>query len=120
MWEHAVSTVACPRCSGPLKSKVILDELQSKSERVLPQTDLAGASDYRWIETGVLCCQTCQCVYPIHRGVPILLRYKTALGETAYRMWPALLRRELIDGGFHFSIDKAPKGEKRVGATLLY
>jgi SAM-dependent methyltransferase/uncharacterized protein YbaR (Trm112 family) len=118
MWEHAISAVACLRCSGPLKSKVIHDECQSKSERVPHQPDLASTLDHRWIETGVLCCHTCKCVYPIHRGVPILLRYKTPLGETAYGMWPALLRRELVDAGFYFSTDKAPKGEKRVGATF--
>ncbi len=118
MWEHAVSAVVCPRCSGPLKSKVIHDQLQSKSERMRDRTELASTPDYRWIETGVLCCDTCKCVYPIHRGVPILLRYKTPLGETAYGMWPALLRRELVDRGFHFSTDEAPKGEKRVGATF--
>jgi SAM-dependent methyltransferase/uncharacterized protein YbaR (Trm112 family) len=118
MWEHAVSAVACPRCSGPLKSKVIHDERQTKSERVAHQTNLASTSDHRWIETGVLCCDACKCVYPVHRGVPILLRYKTGLGETAYGMWPALLRRELLDSGFHFLTDKAPRGEKCVGATF--
>src|ERR1700694_394546 len=118
MWEHVVSAVACPRCSGPLKSKVIHDERQSKSERVSHQTNLASTSDHRWIETGILCCNTCKCFYPIHRGVPILLRYKTGLAETACGMWPALLRRELVDSGFNFSTDKAPRGEKRVGLTF--
>jgi 2-polyprenyl-3-methyl-5-hydroxy-6-metoxy-1,4-benzoquinol methylase len=118
MWEHAVSAVACPRCSGPLKCKVIHDERQSKSEQLSHQTDLASASEHRWIETGVLCCDTCKCVYPVHRGVPILLRYRTRLAEIAYGLWPALLRRELLDSGFHFSTDNASTGEERVGATF--
>jgi SAM-dependent methyltransferase/uncharacterized protein YbaR (Trm112 family) len=100
MWEHAAGTLACPRCRGPLTCRVIRDQ-----------------SD-RWIESGVLCCATCQCIYPIHRGVPILLRYRTGLGEIAYGKWPARLRHELLDCGFHFSNDEAPQGEKHVGATF--
>ena len=118
MWDHAVSAVACPRCSGSLKSRVIQDERPSKAEQLPHQTNLASASDHRWIETGVLCCDTCRCLYPIHCGVPILLRYKTGLAETAQGMWPALLRRELVGSGFHLSTDKAPRGEKYVGATF--
>ena len=118
MWEHAVRAVACPRCNGPLKVKVIHDERQSKSEQALLDTHLAAASEHRWIETGVLWCDTCRCIYPIHCGVPILLTYKTELAETAYGAWPALLRRSLVDSGLHFSSDKAPIGEKCVGATF--
>jgi SAM-dependent methyltransferase/uncharacterized protein YbaR (Trm112 family) len=118
MWEHAISVVACPRCSGPLKCKVIHNERQGESEHAPPQTKFASTSDHHWIETGALCCGTCRCVYPIHRGVPILLRYRTELGNAAYSLWPALLRRELLDSGFHFSTDNAPTGEERVGATF--
>jgi 2-polyprenyl-3-methyl-5-hydroxy-6-metoxy-1,4-benzoquinol methylase len=117
MWEHAVGTVACPRCSGSLSSKVIRDERRGQGKRWHDETGLARMSD-RWIDSGVLCCDTCKCIYPIHRGVPILLRYKTRIGGAAYGMWPERLRRELLESGFHCSTDEPPRGEKYVGATF--
>jgi len=117
MWEHAVETVACPRCSGPLTPRVIHDERRSVTHSGPSQPDLSGISD-RWIETGVLCCDTCKCAFAIHRGVPILLRYKTRLAQAAYDTWPAALRRDLLEGGFDFSSDTAPRGEKYVAATF--
>jgi len=117
MWEHAVAALACPRCRGPVISRVVSGERQSNPPSAPFESSLAGTSD-RWIETGVLCCDTCKCIYPIHRGVPILLSYRTRLGEIACGTWPAPLRRELLASGFHFSTDAAPPGEKYVGATF--
>jgi SAM-dependent methyltransferase/uncharacterized protein YbaR (Trm112 family) len=117
MWEHAADTLACPRCRGPLKLRVIQDRRITTSERLPHQANASNISD-RWIETGVLCCDTCRCIYAIHRGVPILLGYQTVLRETAYATWPAPLRRELLDSGYGFSSDAAPKGEKFVAATF--
>jgi len=117
MWEHAVATLACPRCRARFTSKVIRDERLGSLESASGRPPAPGASD-RWIEDGALCCTTCKRLFPILGGVPLLLSYKTRLAEVAHGTWPASLRRELLNGGFHLSADQAPRGEKYVGATF--
>ena len=102
MWMHAAALLACPRCKGGLACRVIADDGRAA----------------RWIESGLLICEACKRFYPIHRGVPILLAYKTAMGEAAYQTWPHSLRQELNDAGFGFPADQAPQGEKLVAASF--
>ena len=118
MWAHAVDALVCPRCSGALQMRVVHDELQSGALIRADSVHPARSSDRRWIESGVLSCLDCRCIYPIHRGVPILLRYSTALARTAYEALPQSMRRELLDGGFGLSGDEAPLGERHVGASF--
>ena len=75
--------------------------------------ETANSTGLRWVESGVLSCPACRCIYPIHRGVPILLRYPTTLAHVAYDGLPASLRRELREEGFDFSGDRGAIG----GAT---
>jgi len=114
MWEEAVGALACPRCAGTLTVRVIRDERPTRTEA----GGEAGAPARRWIETGVLSCAACRCVYPLYRGVPMLLRYPTPLAQHAAQAWPAEVHAALAADGFAFSGDAAPKGEQFVSASF--
>jgi 2-polyprenyl-3-methyl-5-hydroxy-6-metoxy-1,4-benzoquinol methylase len=106
MWERAVEVLACPGCQGPL------------ALRALESSFADTASGERWIDTGVFTCESCKCLYPIHRGVPILLRYVTMLAQMAFKAWPSAVRTELTGAGFEFPRDEPPPGEKFVCASF--
>jgi 2-polyprenyl-3-methyl-5-hydroxy-6-metoxy-1,4-benzoquinol methylase len=116
MWMHAVPWIVCPRCRESLACTVI--EGDGHVHEPLPSGANPATGSQRWIERGVLTCDACRCFYPIHRAVPILLRYKTAMGESAYSDWPHSLRRKLNESGFGFPADKPPKGEEFVAASF--
>ncbi len=109
MWERAAAILACPRCRGPL-------ELRTIPSVVSPGT--STPESVGWIDEGLLTCAACHAFYPVHRGVPILLRYRTAMGEAAYRGWPESLRAALRAEGFDFPADEPPRGEKFVQASF--
>jgi 2-polyprenyl-3-methyl-5-hydroxy-6-metoxy-1,4-benzoquinol methylase len=117
MWEHALTTLACPRCGGRFTSKVIRDVRPNNLESATTPFRGADASE-RWIEEAALGCAVCKSLFPIHRGVPILLTYKTRLAEVVHKAWPAPLRHELVEAGFHLSSGEPPRGERFVGATF--
>jgi 2-polyprenyl-3-methyl-5-hydroxy-6-metoxy-1,4-benzoquinol methylase len=98
--------------------RVLQDELPASALNRADRVEPARSSDRAWIESGVLSCFVCRCIYPIHRGVPILLRYPTALARSAHDALPHSLRRELLEGGFGLSGDEAPLGERHVGASF--
>jgi len=106
MWERAAEFLACPGCRGSL------------GLRTLDAGAANADSADRWVETGVLTCEACKCLYPIHRGVPILLRYVTMMSRMAFKAWPAAVRTELGDGGYDFPRDEPPPGEKFVCAAF--
>jgi uncharacterized protein YbaR (Trm112 family)/SAM-dependent methyltransferase len=108
MWQQAVDVLACPRCRGRLALRVLEEQRASAG----------AASAQPGIETGVLSCAACRCLYPIYRGVPILLRYVTPLAQQAARAWPAEVHAAHAAEGFTFSGDPAPRGEKFVGASF--
>jgi uncharacterized protein YbaR (Trm112 family)/SAM-dependent methyltransferase len=117
MWMHAAAQIVCPRCKAALAARAIAADGQVEE---LSLTDSApdGGAAARWIESGLLCCAGCRCFYPIHQGVPILLRYKTALAEAASSAWPAALRQSLSDAGLGFPADDPPPGEKFVATSF--
>ena len=117
MWMHAAAHLVCPRCKAALAARAIAADGQVDE---LSPTDSAadGGAAPRWVESGLLCCAGCRCFYPIHQGVPILLRYKTALGEAACAAWPAALRQSLSDAGFGFAADDPPPGEQAVATSF--
>lgn len=117
MWQHAATALACPRCGGQFTSTVIGVESAVGPESTIGPSGLPGVPP-RWIEEGALCCTQCKSLFPVHRGVPILLTYRTSLAEAAHRAWPAPLRRELLDSGFHLCTDEPPRGERYVGSTF--
>jgi 2-polyprenyl-3-methyl-5-hydroxy-6-metoxy-1,4-benzoquinol methylase len=106
MWERAAEVLACPGCHGMLGLRALETRLSDR------------ASADRWVETGVFTCERCKCLYPIHRGVPILLRYVTMMAQMAFRAWPQAVRTELTAGGFDFPGDEPPPGEKFVCAAF--
>jgi SAM-dependent methyltransferase/uncharacterized protein YbaR (Trm112 family) len=113
MWMHAAALLACPSCKSPLEL------------RIIGADDQAGAADHPvagtapfWIDAGLLTCPACRCFYPVHRGVPILLRYRTANAEAAHAAWPQALREELRAAGIGFPLDEPPQGEKFVAASF--
>src|SRR5262249_32386289 len=59
-----------------------------------------------------------RCVYPLFRGVPILLRYLTPLARHAAQAWPADVHAAHAAEGFTFSSDTPPQGETFVGASF--
>jgi 2-polyprenyl-3-methyl-5-hydroxy-6-metoxy-1,4-benzoquinol methylase len=118
MWEHALRTIRCPRCKSGLRLNAFQEEHGDKSELISNQAQKFPTTVDRWVETGALCCDVCTLVFPVHRGVPILFKYKTQLMETAFNSWPALKRNELVDSGFQLPSDETPKGEKYVGASF--
>ena len=117
MWMHAAAQIVCPRCKAALAARAIAADGQVEE---LSLTDSApdGGAAPRWVESGLLCCAGCRCFYPIHQGVPILLRYKTALAEAASSAWPAALRQSLSDAGLGFPADDPPPGEKFVATSF--
>jgi 2-polyprenyl-3-methyl-5-hydroxy-6-metoxy-1,4-benzoquinol methylase len=106
MWERAVEVLACPGCQGPL------------TMHALQASPPEPSSGERWIETGVFTCDHCKSLYPIHRGVPILLRYVTMMAQVALKGWPEALRTQLTAGGYGFPQDPPPPGEKFVCAAF--
>lgn len=114
MWTHAAALIACPRCKAPLACRAI-DEDGRVDE---PAVTGPGDAPARWVETGVLTCAACRCFYPIHRGVPILLRYRTAMAQSAHEGWPLALRQQFSEAGMRFPLDEPPQGEKFVAASF--
>ena len=113
MWMHAAELVVCPRCKAQLSLRIVADDGTIEG----PAPGAANAAP-RWIEAGLLSCTHCRCFYAIHSGVPILLRYKTAMAESAYAAWPQRLRQQLADAGTGFPTDDPPPGEKFVAASF--
>ena len=109
MWQQAIEVLACPRCRGKLTLRVLAEDGPSAG---------AAPSSQRWIDTGVLSCAACRCVYPLYRGVPILLRYMTPLARQAAQAWPAEVHAAHAAEGFAFSADTPPRGEKFVAASF--
>jgi 2-polyprenyl-3-methyl-5-hydroxy-6-metoxy-1,4-benzoquinol methylase len=110
MWKHAAAMLACPRCRGPLELKTISPD---------PSPAMASPESDDWVAEGLLiCARTCHAFYPVHRGVPILLRYRTAMDEAAYQGWPEELRESLRAQGLSFPTDEPPPGEKFVQASF--
>ena len=114
MWMHAAALIACPGCQASLSCTVIAEDGQVHE----PSGTGSGTASAGWIETGVLTCATCRCFYPIHRGVPILLHYRTAMAQAAYEGWPAALRGQLSEAGVGFPLAEPPEGEKFVAASF--
>jgi len=118
MWEHAMRTIRCPRCKSGLRLNSLLKLQRSRFEVDEKPAWPNGGSDSHWIENGALFCDHCRVVYPIHKGVPILLTYKTAIAEMTVNSWPESSRNAWLGGGFQLSSDQAPKGEKFVSASF--
>ena len=106
MWDHAIESIRCPRCTAAVR----LD--------TLPASDASPRSGPAWVETGALFCDTCRVLYPIWKGVPILLTYTTPLAEMTVGSWPAATRSAWRGAGFRLPSDQAPKGEQFVGASF--
>ncbi len=106
MWERAAARVACPGCQGAL------------GLHTLAASPANPATADIWIETGILTCDGCRCLYPVHEGVPILLRYVTPTAQTALKGWPEAVRIQLSSGGYDFPRDVSPPGEDFVCASF--
>src|SRR5205085_4508528 len=84
MWARFADSLRCPNCRGTLS----LQAFSRSTVRVdAPFEDLArqrGISDPRFrekVEAGLLLCATCQAMFPIMGGVPVLLCYGSPLHE---------------------------------------
>lgn len=114
MWSDALNTIRCPSCLGKLTLRSIQDEPATTDKFVTDDSD--GKSF--WTEIGVLLCNTCTWLFPIHSGVPILLTYPTQIARDAMRSWPATMQHELDDTGFNLPNKLPPRGEEFVGASF--
>jgi SAM-dependent methyltransferase len=54
----------------------------------------------------------------VHRGVPILLTYRTKAAELALASLPEPVGRQLRERGYQLSSDKAPRGEEFVATSF--
>ena len=108
MWERAAELLVCPGCHGMLVCRAISAQPSGP----------AGHSSGQWLDSGVLTCESCRSLYPIHRGVPILLRYTTMMAQQAFKSWPQAVREDLTAAGFDFPRDEPPLGEKFVCASF--
>jgi 2-polyprenyl-3-methyl-5-hydroxy-6-metoxy-1,4-benzoquinol methylase len=106
MWERVAEVLVCPGCHGAL------------ALRPLAARPADAGSEDRWIDTGVLTCEACKSLYPVHRGVPILLRYATMMAQMALKGWPLAVRTQLSAAGYDFPRDEPPPGEKFVCAAF--
>lgn len=118
MWKHALETVRCPRCKSELRLNT-----HRRGENSGAKCTSIGSPERpimveEWVETGALCCDACRFVFPIHRGVPILLLYRTQLGARAINSLSSAERRALSDSGFRLPCAEAPEGEKFVAASF--
>lgn len=118
MWEHALPTIACPRCKSDLTLSAFEEESRQIPQPQAGNTLEPSRTNCRWVETGAVCCEGCSTMFPIHNGVPVLLNYKTRLAERAVAAWPPAERRYLIEQGFEPPCGEAPRGEKLVGASF--
>jgi SAM-dependent methyltransferase/uncharacterized protein YbaR (Trm112 family) len=72
----------------------------------------------RWVETGAVFCHSCKALFPVYKGVPVLLNYQTPLAQRAVEAWPQADRRNLLEQGFEPPRGEAPRGEELVSATF--
>lgn len=113
MWYTLLEVLRCPLCRGTLD----LEPFEDRPPGAVPDRDQAGmptdlASSDRWVDSGLLLCGGCRLWFPIFRGVPVLLPYRTGVhGEFTVKHGDRL-RREAAE----FSaadLDPAP-GERFV------
>src|SRR2546430_7037286 len=82
MWSRLAQLLRCPVCGDSLDLHPLREERSQISEQHLAVAKLRGVLDdqfNRYIEAGLLACERCRYLFPIIRGLPILLPYTTPL-----------------------------------------
>lgn len=68
MWTTLLPVLRCPICRGTL----VLEPFEPAH---------VGRASKQWVDTGILLCRACRFWFPIFRGVPVLLPYRTRLHD---------------------------------------
>lgn len=91
MWSRTVHWLACPTCHAALELVSFEEhrvEIAPEHEQLAKDRGLLNEEFPRYIDSGVLLCESCHAVYPIMHGLPVLVPYTTPTHEefaTAFR-----------------------------------
>jgi SAM-dependent methyltransferase/uncharacterized protein YbaR (Trm112 family) len=116
MWAHAHPSIRCPLCKDALGFQSVDVDAAWPDDLTGTAPDSSGEDS--WIEAGALVCTPCSAVFPVHQGVPILLKYPTAMAEAAIAGWPAPAREQLERRGLALPTGQPPRGEEFVSASF--
>lgn len=114
MWKRFASVLRCSLCSGGLRLSSFEEhqvQLDMHHVALAKSRGLYGAELKTYVETGVLACPQCEVVFPIYKGLPVLLPYETKLHEQFSREFEQPLRAL---GVVHFANRQPVQGERFV------
>jgi SAM-dependent methyltransferase len=115
MWLRLLPLLRCPLCEGPLgisasrQSSVDVADVHRARARALGLDDERFAES---VEEGLLLCSPCSTMFPIVKGLPVLLPYATPLH--AYFKEQSLAERSKELSKYHFPDREAAAGERMV------
>ena len=119
MWKHALSTIVCSHCKANLNLISVEEKNTEISEKTFENKLLSSNTHYiSWVETGILYCENCKLLFPIYRGVPILLKFKTVQAELGLAACPNEKKNDFLVKGFHLPFGQASPGEEFVSASF--
>ena len=84
MWKRFVEFLRCSVCRNALSVEAPTEAVipvSADSSRLAEERGVAGPKFNTYIDTGLLCCDNCRSAFPIFRGLPILLPYRTPAHE---------------------------------------
>ncbi len=84
MWKRFSRTLRCPLCAGRLTLSAFderHERLDAKHLALADERGLNGPEFATYVESGVLACDECRLMFPVYKGLPVLLPYTTRLHE---------------------------------------
>lgn len=118
MWTSSMEALACPCCKSDLELNSFDEQSGGQSLDNAEAKTLVGRDGDTWIETGALACNACKTVFPVFRGVPMLLSYATDQMRGAERSWADHHKRWCSSQGLRLPGGVAPAGELLVAASF--
>lgn len=115
VWKRFSNFLRCPICRNSLVLEAATETavpISADSARLAEERGLAGPEFNKYIEMGLLCCGGCRSAFPIFRGLPILLPYRTPAHEEFNRRFSPANRTSL--DGYRFPSSKPAAGEELV------
>jgi SAM-dependent methyltransferase/uncharacterized protein YbaR (Trm112 family) len=84
MWKRFHRMLRCSLCGNELELSVFKSaacQIQSNFLAVARDQGLSNSDFNQYVEEGVLVCKDCKLCFPISKGLPVLLVYKTAIHD---------------------------------------